>query len=74
VPDVFKEGVHGALFDPHDAKSAAAAIQRAILGGEVMKNASYAHGKAFSWEKSVRELEQTLRDVAERKAMVDGWW
>ena len=74
VPDVFADGVHGALHEPHDAMSAARAIQRAVEGGQRMRDASYARGKTFSWEKSARELERALLDVVERKRLVGSVW
>jgi len=64
----------GGVYDPHDAKSAALAIKRAIDGGAEMRDAAYRHGKTFSWEKAVRELETLLIDVYERKRRADSVW
>lgn len=76
IPDEFKEGVEGCLYDPHDAKSAAKAIKRAIDAGAEMRERAYAKGKAFSWERSINELEDVLKLIVdnEYRSGFSGWW
>ena len=72
VPDGFTEGVQGCLYDPHDAKSAARAIKKAIDGGHEMREKAYQRGKEFSWPHSVQQLEDLLRFVVRAKEQ-SGW-
>ena len=69
VPDMFTNGRHGYSFEPHNSESAAKALKKAIEGGQEMKRLAYAHGKSFTWEKSIRQLEETLLDVVETKRL-----
>jgi glycosyltransferase involved in cell wall biosynthesis len=72
VPDEFSEGVEGCLYAPHDTKSCAEAIKRALLsGGKEMKSKAYAKGKSFTWESSIEELESSLKFVVEQKVKAD---
>lgn len=72
IPDQVDEGIQGSMYEPHDAKSAAQAIKRAIEGGQKMREAAYAKGRSFSWEKSVTELEDVLRFITLKKHQ-SGW-
>jgi glycosyltransferase involved in cell wall biosynthesis len=68
IPDMFNDGVEGYLFPAHDKKSASEAIVNAIKsGGQPMRDRAYVHGKQFTWERVVRDLEATLFEVIEKQ-------
>jgi glycosyltransferase involved in cell wall biosynthesis len=76
VPDAYTKGIEGALYDPHDAKSAASAIQRAIEGGKEMRSRAEMKGKTFSWTRVCGEMEELLRIVVEKRQHSGwkAWW
>jgi glycosyltransferase involved in cell wall biosynthesis len=73
VPNTFMNGQQGYLFTPHDACSASLAIQAAVGGGEALKDKAYAHGKSFTWARSIGELEYSLQSTLRRKEE-SGFW